>query len=86
MIKTHRFRGVVYDVHIGACDGACDPPERVADPSLYINMEPSDTLKFLETAIHESLHACHFSCDEERITETARDVARLLRRLGYRLK
>jgi hypothetical protein len=84
-IKTHTFNGTSYDLHIGACDGSCDPPKRVCDPSMFINLDPDKSLRFLETVIHESLHACHYSKSEEHVTRSARDIARLLWRLGYRL-
>jgi len=38
----------------------------------------------LEVLIHEMLHACHWDLDEEAITETSEDLARVLFRLGYR--
>lgn len=38
-----------------------------------------------ETEIHEALHACFPQMSEESITEAARDVARILWTLGYRL-
>ena len=86
MIKTHTFRKVTYDIEIGQCDGSCDAPVTDADPSMRINLDRQDTLKFLETAIHESLHACDWKAGEVDVTETARDIARFLRRLGYGLK
>jgi hypothetical protein len=39
----------------------------------------------LETEIHEALHACFPQMSEESITEAARDVARILWALGYRV-
>jgi hypothetical protein len=38
----------------------------------------------LETTIHECLHACYPQVSEETITESARDIARVLWLLGYR--
>ena len=38
----------------------------------------------LEVIIHELLHGCHWDLDEQAITETAEDLARVLYRLGYR--
>lgn len=38
----------------------------------------------LDTLLHELLHAAHWDLAEESIEETARDVARVLWRLGYR--
>ena len=84
MVKTHKFNGVKYDFHFGKFDGACDPPKTEGDPNIYINLDRTDTRQFLETLIHESLHACHYACSEERVTQTAYDIARLLWRMGYR--
>jgi len=39
----------------------------------------------LETEIHEALHACFPQVCEETITESGRDLARVLYALGYRL-
>ena len=38
----------------------------------------------LEVLIHELLHGCHWDLDEQAVTETAEDLARVLWRLGYR--
>ena len=82
-IKTHRFRGQRFDILIGELDGLCERPGP-GDPNLVIALEPDDSLKFLETAIHEALHAVCYAKSEELVTEAARDIARFLRRLGYR--
>ena len=39
----------------------------------------------LETEIHEALHACFPQVCEQTITESGRDIARVLHSLGYRL-
>lgn len=39
----------------------------------------------LETCVHEALHACFPQMSEESITEAAKDVARILWTLGYRI-
>jgi hypothetical protein len=38
----------------------------------------------LETIVHELLHVCFPTVSEEHITESARDIARVLWALGYR--
>ena len=81
----HSFNKVKYDVHIGIRDGDCDPPKKVCDPSMHINLEMENTRKFLETLLHESLHASHWSASEDKVTQTAYDIARLLWRLRYRI-
>lgn len=40
----------------------------------------------LETVIHEVLHVCYPTASEEHITESARDLARVLWALNYREK
>lgn len=39
----------------------------------------------LETILHECLHVSFPSASEEHVTESARDIARVLWTLGYRL-
>ena len=39
----------------------------------------------LETEIHEAMHACFPQLSEETVTEAARDLARILWALGYRV-
>lgn len=41
---------------------------------------------FLETLIHECLHACLPDLHEDRVHGTARDIGRVLWRAGYRRK
>ena len=40
----------------------------------------------LEAIIHEALHGCVYDLKEEAVFETAKDIAKLLWRLGYRSK
>jgi hypothetical protein len=84
-VRTHSFNGVVYDVVIEALEGFCDKPNMANTPTLVIPHDPSDTLKFLDTVIHEALHAACPAWSEERVARTATDIARLLWRLGFRL-
>lgn len=84
MIKSHKFNGNKYDIHIGRIDGMADSP-RATGPNLIINSEVENTRKFLETAIHESLHCCSFAKSEELVTQSAHDIARFLWRLGWRI-
>lgn len=39
--------------------------------------------ELLEVLIHEQLHACFWNIDEEDVSESARDIARNLTRLGF---
>lgn len=40
----------------------------------------------LDTELHEALHAAYPMLDEEAVKQGATDIARLLWRIGYRLK
>jgi hypothetical protein len=63
-------------------DGECDPPTKPGkEIRIKDNLPPQDTL---ETLIHEMFHAANWTLDEEHITESARDIARGLWKLGYR--
>jgi hypothetical protein len=85
MIKTAKFNGKVYDIHIGKIDGMCDSPsEKDNTPSLVIALEPADTHRYFETCLHEALHASSFSTHEETVERTAKEVTRFLRRLGFK--
>lgn len=50
--------------------------------TLWIPIE-GDTKEDLEVIIHESTHGCT-ELDEHAVTETARDIAEILWRLGWR--
>jgi hypothetical protein len=80
--KTHTFNGVKYQLILEKLDGLC-----VTECSDYLVVERDlKTRVGLETMIHEALHACAWSASEKKIDQTARDTARLLWRLGYRLR
>ena len=85
MVKSATFNKVRYEIDVcGPIDGCCDYPHG-GKPTIRICAD----LKFrkgLETAIHESLHASCWAKSEEKVTQTAKDVARFLWRLGFRLK
>ena len=40
--------------------------------------------EYLESVIHECLHCCLWDLDESAVDETARDIAELLWKMGYR--
>lgn len=87
-IKTHSFQGKRYEIvwqkPSAETEGKCDAPDTVGK-RIYIapNLPESD---LLETVLHESDHACHFNLDEESVEQGATDKARLLWRMGWRLK
>ena len=63
-------------------DGICDAPD---EPSKRIRIRKSLTGEAeLDTVIHELMHAAHWQLSEEAVNDTARDIARVLWRLGYR--
>lgn len=63
-------------------DGFCDDPttrrKRIQVSSALT--EP----RTLEVLIHEMLHACSWDTAEEAVDESARDIAAVLWKLGYR--
>ena len=80
-VKTHTFNGTTYDIHVGKCDGFTDVNDNYG---LVIGRE-LNTRAGLETAIHEALHACNWHTREELVEVSAKDIARFLWRLGYRV-
>lgn len=88
-VRTHKFNGVSYDIKIydlkkERIDGLCDSPK--GSGSVLRVFADMDTRKGLETCIHEALHACFWAKTEDKVGQTAKDIARLLWRLGYRLE
>lgn len=82
----HKLRRKVWElIYVQMEDlGLCDAPDR-RSKKIKINKDLKGRLK-LEIIIHESLHACAWDLDEEAVTETAKDISRLLYREGYRHK
>ena len=84
-----KLRGRMYDVVDGVkksempgSAGECDGPK---DKKKQIRIrEDQRGLEHLDTLLHEGLHACFWDFDESVVLESARDLARLLWRLGYR--
>ena len=59
--------------------GECEAPH---ERDKTIRLDPRLTERqLLEVIIHEGLHACQWQLSEESVTETARDISRLLWRL-----
>jgi len=81
-VKTATFNGRKYHIIIDALDGNVD-----TDDKYWLIIERDLNHKIgLETAIHEALHACSWATQEGKVEMTARDIARFLWRLGYRLE
>jgi hypothetical protein len=84
MIKSHTFRGQRWKIVEAPPDlgGECQAPfiknREMCIPTLGHKVTELDTI------IHESLHACCWDLDEEAVHESARDIARILWRLGWR--
>lgn len=86
-IKTHTFNGVKYRIVLEKLDGFCDIDcDTDKDRYWLIAQKDLSTLSGLETVIHEALHACNWKATEDRVENTASDIARLLWRIGYRKK
>ena len=86
-VKSATFAGKKFKVSLeDRLDGYADAPEN-ADVSreLWINPDLVGERR-LDVCIHEALHACHPYMGEEDVAETARDIARFLYRMGYRVK
>ena len=83
-LRGKRWRLEVLDyLHDGSC-GSIDP---AGVPQKRIVIARSqDPLDLLDTVIHECLHGCCPDLDEECVTETATDIAKVLHRMGCRLK
>jgi len=80
-VRTHTFNGTQYKIILDNLDGNCD-----TDDCLWLIIERDLSKRVgLETAIHEALHACDWSAKENKVEVTAKDIARFLWRLGYRL-
>lgn len=81
-VRTATFNGITYDIVIGKFDGYTDTDDRY---SLVIQRDLNKRIG-LETVIHEALHSCSWHAKEEKVEVTARDIARFLWRLGYRVR
>jgi len=79
--KIWKFRRVP-PIRDGKDWGACDPPFKLGK-SIRIARSAKGEIE-LDTLLHEMLHAADWTKDEEWVAEAARDIARVLCRLGYR--
>lgn len=81
-VKLNKKRWQLKFVPRMSADGECDAPD-VKNKSIKILSSLKGEHR-LDTILHELLHACMWSFDEEFIDEIARDISRVLWRLGYR--
>ena len=83
-LRGKRWRLEVLDFLHDGCCGSMDPAG-VPQKRILIARN-QDPLDILDTVIHECLHACVPDLDEDAVTETATDIAKVLHRMGCRLK
>ena len=86
-IQTHMFCGQKYVISFHEdLYGSCDvTPTDMGRWEFFIFSKRENNLRYLDTIIHEALHACGLG-DEKKVTQMAKDIARFLWRIGYRLK
>ena len=83
-MRGRRWNLVVVERLPEASHGEIDPDNR---PGKQIRIAHNQTpLDKLDTVIHECLHACVPDLSEEAVTESATGIAKVLFRMGYRLK
>ena len=74
---------IPYDTELPrSTDGKCDPPTHKRK-TIRIRSSLKGKPR-LETIVHELMHACNWTLDEEHVTEAAEDIANILWKLGYR--
>jgi len=84
----HKFHNKQYNINfvppsqIKKLDGDCDAPHICGKTIRIAKGLPEE--RQLTVLIHESLHACNWTLDEEWVTKSAEDISALLRRLGWR--
>lgn len=87
-VKTATFRGHRFRVEMPAkVYGYTEDPAQDEQAGEYraITIVQDQTPKqFLDTAVHEMMHASFPEMSEEDVTRSSQDIARLLWRLGYR--
>lgn len=83
-VKSITLYGTKYHIDMaGQIDGCIDKINSNI-PTLMLCRGDLSSRAYLETVIHEGLHACFPGIAEDRITQSGKDLARLLWGLGYR--
>lgn len=77
-IRNKRYR--IEFAQLSDCRGSCDPLTE-KDKAIRIDSRLRGE-ELVEVAIHEAIHAACWDLDETAVTEAARDIARMLTRLG----
>lgn len=79
------IHGKMYTIDLEPFHALCDDPKRNA-PRIHLANGLHNTQKSLSYLIHEVLHACQWSATEEKVDQTARDIAKILWKTGWRRK
>ena len=77
-IRNKRYR--IEFAQLEDCRGSCDPLTQTAK-TIWIDSRLTGE-ELVEVAIHEAIHAACWDLDETAVMESARDIARMLTRLG----
>lgn len=77
------IRGKYYTFRFGRPQRGCDGHADIRNKEIVVSTRLKGEHK-LEVIIHELLHFAHWDLDEEAVTDTAADIARVLWRLGWR--
>lgn len=77
-LLTHTFLGKRYII----CYGQCDSPDTI-NKTITVPTT-GETLLDLHTIIHESLHACDWGAEEDKVEEVSEKVAKEVWDEGYR--
>lgn len=81
-LRKKRWELVFKSLKNADCWGFCEQPEK---PGKKIVIDKSIVgEKRIEILIHEMIHATNWTIDEECVADSARDIARILWKLGYR--
>ncbi len=82
-MKTCTFNGRRYLITIDSLDGMCDTYNKEREIVILADL---NTRAGLETVLNEAGHASDWKASEEKISRMAKDTARLLWGLNYRIK
>lgn len=78
--KRYRLRFVRLKTHYGDCD---HPTTK--NKEIRITTDHENEVELLDTVVHECLHAGFPDLDEPAVLRFAKDLTRILTRLGWKL-
>ena len=85
-MKRITLNGTKYHIDLaGEIDGCVDITTSNT-PTLMLCRSDLSSRAYMETVVHEALHACFSGATEEKVTQCSKDITRLLWGLGYRYK